>query len=51
MQVESVQCMSIFDISQKYTGFDDKTLSATEGRLKGLYDVIKQEGHLLSGVF
>jgi hypothetical protein len=45
MQVDSVQYMSILEISQKYTGFDDKTLSATEGRLKGLYDVLKQEGH------
>ena len=45
MQVESVQYMSILEISQKYTGFDDKTLSATEGKLKGLYEVLKQEGH------
>jgi len=45
MQVESVQYMSILEISLKYTGFDDKTLSATEGKLKRLYEVLKQEGH------
>jgi hypothetical protein len=45
MQMESVQYMSILEISQKYTGFDDKTLIATEGKLKGLYDILKQEGH------
>ena len=34
MQVESVQYMSILEISQKHTGFDDKTLCATEGKLR-----------------
>jgi hypothetical protein len=44
MHVESVQYMSILEISQKFTGFDDKILTAVEGRLKGLYNLLKQEG-------